>query len=226
MDVQIGKISELENEARAMVATARAFMVATPEDQGAAQRLTIEAARRIKIAEDFFKPIKQAQDAAKRVTLAQERKIVEPLKEVKGILAAKDMAFRAEQQRVADIEARRIEAEQRKEEEDRKLAEAQSLQDAGFADEAEAVVSAPVEVAPVYVAPATVKESGISYRDNWSAHVTDVLALCRYVAEHPEQINLIEPNTVALNQTARAMKQAMNIPGVRAVNNPIQSVKA
>jgi len=187
--------------------------------------MTIEATRRIKVAEDFFKPIKQAQDAAKEVTLEQERKVVEPWREVKGIIAAKDMAYRNEQQRIAEAEARRVEAEARKQAEENKLAEVQDLQDAGFADAAEAVFSAPVEVAPVFVETKAVKETGISYRDSWSAQVKDILKLCKYVVAHPECATYIQPNQTALNQLARAMKQGFNIDGVIAVNNPIQSVK-
>jgi hypothetical protein len=37
------------------------------------------------------------------------------------------------------------------------------------------------------------------------------------VATHPDQINLLLANTVALNQMARAMKMALHIPGVKVI---------
>jgi len=67
------------------------------------------------------------------------------------------------------------------------------------------------------VAPTFTKTKGFSSRENWSAEVTDIKALCRAVADGKTAENLVGANMPALNQMARAMKQAFNVPGVRAV---------
>lgn len=59
------------------------------------------------------------------------------------------------------------------------------------------------------------KVSGISTRKVWKVEVTDKLAFVRYIAEHPEYLGLLEPNTPAVNKLGLALKQACPIAGVR-----------
>jgi colicin import membrane protein len=71
------------------------------------------------------------------------------------------------------------------------------------------LISAPV------AAKAVPKVSGISTRKVWKVEVTDKLAFIKYIAEHPEYLELVEPNTPALNKLGLALKQACPIVGVR-----------
>lgn len=71
-------------------------------------------------------------------------------------------------------------------------------------------MSAPVRV----TAPA--KVSGISMRETWKAEVTDKAALVKFIAENLHLLNLVDVNTSAVNQMAKAMKGNLNIPGIRA----------
>ena len=57
----------------------------------------------------------------------------------------------------------------------------------------------------------------MSFAESWSAEVDDLMALVVAVASRTQPITLLLPNTVALNQMARALKGAMALPGVRAV---------
>lgn len=59
------------------------------------------------------------------------------------------------------------------------------------------------------------KISGISTRKVWKVEVTDKLAFVKYIAEHPEYLELIEPNTPAVNKLGLALKQACPLAGVR-----------
>lgn len=59
------------------------------------------------------------------------------------------------------------------------------------------------------------KVSGISTRKIWKVEVTDKLAFVKYVAEHPEYLELVEPNTPAVNKLGLALKQACPLAGVR-----------
>jgi hypothetical protein len=49
----------------------------------------------------------------------------------------------------------------------------------------------------------------------WGAEVRDIKALCRAIAEGKASPNLVTPNMPALNKLATALKETMNVPGVR-----------
>ena len=59
--------------------------------------------------------------------------------------------------------------------------------------------------------------NGIAYRETWSAQITDLHALVKFVAAHPSHLGLLTANTAALNAQARSLKGQMRIPGVQAV---------
>jgi len=67
--------------------------------------------------------------------------------------------------------------------------------------------------------------SGISSRENWSAQVTDKAALVKAAAENPAYLAYLEPDMKSLNALARAQKNALAIPGVKAVNQAGLSVR-
>lgn len=70
------------------------------------------------------------------------------------------------------------------------------------------------------------KLDGLASRSSWRAEVLDKLALVKYVAEHAEWLQLLEPNAVALNGLARSQKSALAIPGVRSVEERLLAAKA
>jgi len=51
------------------------------------------------------------------------------------------------------------------------------------------------------------------------ANVTDLLALVKHVAEHPEHLNLIEANQPAINKLAQALGDSLDIPGIEFVED-------
>jgi hypothetical protein len=71
---------------------------------------------------------------------------------------------------------------------------------------------------PVYVAPrAVAAPAGISTSQKWKAEVVSLQQLCRAIADGKVPAHYVEANMTVLNGMARANKQALNIPGVRAV---------
>jgi hypothetical protein len=86
------------------------------------------------------------------------------------------------------------------------------------------------EPEPIYVAPelpmfspvpalvpAYTRPKGISTPKTFVAEVTDIRLLCRAIADGKEPAHYVTPNMTALNQLARAQKNAMALPGVRAI---------
>jgi DNA polymerase III gamma/tau subunit len=159
---------------------------------------------------------------------------------------------RREAERIAREERQRIEAEAREaarraqEEADRIAKEAADAAAAGDAAKAAelqqqaeqtaadgaaqaetiAMEAEMVTAAPVPVATAAPKVAGLSTRQNWKARLTDKMALIKFVAAHPEHQHLLDVNQSAINQLAKAQKDAMNLPGVEAYPDAVMSARA
>src|SRR5690606_37893557 len=71
------------------------------------------------------------------------------------------------------------------------------------------------EVAPVHVPTvAAPKAAGVAGRVTWKAEVVDLAALVKGAAENPDLSAYLLPNTTALSQVAKGMKDKARIPGV------------
>lgn len=80
--------------------------------------------------------------------------------------------------------------------------------------QAVAVVTAPPDV------PATVEPPKASgRRETWSAEVVDFAALVHAVAAGRVPLTVLKPHQPALNELARAYRQTLDVPGVRAVSD-------
>ena len=86
--------------------------------------------------------------------------------------------------------------------------------------QAAALETAAIEnVAAVIVAPITsaapVKVGGLSTSKTFDFEVTDLLALVKHIATHPEHINLVQADTVKLRGFVKSLGANTNLPGVR-----------
>ena len=172
------------------------------------------------IKETFDGPIKAAH-AAHKAIVAAKKKHEGPLLEAEGLVKGKISTW-------TDAESRRMEAEREAKAREgldmevaRREAEVEALRSVGQNDEADFLESQPVTPPVVQVATETPKVDGVSSRDLWSAEVTDLLMLVRYVAEFPEFIHLLKPNQTAINSMARGQKERLMIPGVQAVKKTV-----
>lgn len=97
----------------------------------------------------------------------------------------------------------------------RAQAEAQTV-----ATEAQLVVAAPV------VAIAAPKAAGVSTSKKVDFEVTDLHALIKHVAEHPELLNLVTADSVKLRAYVRGLGTACALPGVRVFESKVLSARA
>ena len=137
-----------------------------------------------------------------------------------------ERAAREEAERIAREAAAAAAAGDQQKAEELK-AEAERTAAAG-AEQAQQIATAAelVTAAPVPVATAAPKVTGLSTRQNWKARCVDKMALIRFIAEHPEHQHLVDINQSALNQLAKAQKEAMRIPGVEAYPDAVMSARA
>jgi hypothetical protein len=117
----------------------------------------------------------------------------------------------AQRQKAAD-EARAREEAARREAEELKIREAVHEEEQGNKGLAAEILAEPV-VAPTFIPEAAPKIEGRSVTVQYSAVCTDILKLAKYVVEHPEDANLLEPNMVAINQRARSQKKGFTLAG-------------
>lgn len=99
-------------------------------------------------------------------------------------------------------------------------AQAKAAATAGDQETAVAIAEAAVTIQAAPPAP-EVKHAGESKQTFWSAEVTDLAALVAAVAAGTQPLAYLEANMPALNQVAKALKETLSIPGVRAVSKEV-----
>ena len=205
--------------------TAQSFVIDSPVmyEMAGEELKTIKA--KYKELEDRRKAITQPMDKAKKEVMDLFRKPLEMLEQAEAVIKRTMLAYQTEQ--------RRLQAEaQRKAEEaaaaERKRMEEQAKAAAQTGDTASAAAlqaASDMVVAPtVKMEPA--KVAGISTTVRWSAEITDKVAFLQHALAHPEFMEAIDINMKPLNQMATALKDKLNIPGVRAVSNETLSARA
>ena len=237
-DRETGRAAELLSRYHALEIRDHAASVAVAEEL----KTIKTASREIAAKEDaILSPMKQA--------MAEVKALFE---KPKALLATAERTLKAKVAEWQDAERRRVEEERRRAEEiarkerarlaaeaekARREAEAKAQKIAegqGTARTAAAVerleqkaqdlaLMSAMTVAPPVLGPSKVE--GVSTRTTWSAEVTDAMALIRAVAEGKAPPHLVTPNMAELNKLARAMKEHLAIPGVRAVAQDVVSVR-
>lgn len=208
------QVLELESEIAGIL---QACPVADVLDQesydGAAEYL-----RRLKSAlnriSTAFKPETQRLHKAHKDCVEREKATGKPLADrFEKIDKARRDWKRAEETRIA--------AEQKRLEDEARLAQAQAVQDKGGDPEPILNGHAPVEVTPVE----RVRQArGISDKKLYSARITDMAAFVQFVAANPQWCYLLEASK-ALNEQARSQKELLRFPGVELIITESTSVR-
>jgi len=168
------------------------------------------------VSDTFDGIIKKAHEAHKEA-LAKKAKFYDPLaaahKNIKRLMSDYD----AEQERLRLAEQKRLGDLARKAAEEQALLEAIAAEEEArnqgatpeqAAQEAEAVIAAPVYVPPVVLPKATPKlAGGPVYRSNWTFRIDNMDAI-------PRQYMI--PDEVKIRQVVKALKLQHGIPGITA----------
>jgi hypothetical protein len=162
----------------------------------------------------------RAADEAHKKALALRNTFLVPLKEAEQIVKDKIAAWEDEQENLRRQEQKRLAEEQRKKDEEARLDLAVEAEQNGATQKT--VESILQKTASAAVAPVAglihQRTKGISTQKRWRAEVYDLRALCQAIGEGTQPTELVLANMTALNSLARALKGAMNVPGVRAVS--------
>lgn len=164
---------------------------------------------------DFFDPhVKRAHEAHKALT--QDRaKFLEPLEQAEGQIKTLCGNYELFQKKAREAAQRQLEESARKDEQERRAAQAEELKAQGHTAEASAVLAEPVHVA-VVAPPVSVKPSGLTSRTVWKYEVVSADLLPR---------EYMIPDEKAISGVVRSMKGKTSIPGVRVWEDVQTSVK-
>jgi len=183
--------------------------IKSAEDYIRAGEILISLKEIRKKIEATFKPIKQRIDAAKKEVLDQERAADAPLKRAEDYLKPMIRSYDDEQDSIRRERERRLLEQGKRREEEERLAAALA------AEAAQVIISEEVYVPPVVLPKATPQVQGLSFRENWKYQVVSLIDLVRAIGAGNVPLSAIRENDVFLGQQARAMKSALNYPGVR-----------
>jgi hypothetical protein len=243
---------QLANEGEALVGTVQDLVVIDAESFGRAGEMLRTVKAYLRRVAEVFDPIVETAYRAHRTAVEQRKGVEQYALTAERVLKDRmatyeqaearkrreaEEAARREQERLEAEERARVAAEQRRleeEAEEQRLAEALAAEQAGDTARAQALIEAPVDVPtvtprPVFVAPPPAPApavAGVSFRDQWSAEVVSLIDLVRAVAAGRAPITYVKADEVALNQMARALKGAMNVPGVRVTSRRVTAARA
>lgn len=216
---------ELQNQLAAVVITDQPTYDAAVEARTKGKQF-------LKDANDWFDSIQKPAYEAYKGILDKRKQVCSPVEDQITAINRGLITWDSEQERLRQVEQRRLEEEARQAAEAERLEMAVSLETNGADAESVAeLLSAPVAMTSAIVAPATYQKSkAVNYRDNFSAEITDFFALVKAVAKDKSKLNLLVgiakngdryiPGP-SLNQLAKALKETMSIPGCRVVNNKV-----
>jgi hypothetical protein len=92
---------------------------------------------------------------------------------------------------------------------------------------ADEVTLAQTLVMPSVVTAEVTKAKGVSTSFVYGAfEVSDIQALIRYVSQHPEFSNLLEPNTTAIRSLIKAQRESFRVPGLVSTPTSQLAVRA
>lgn len=211
----------LTSPAEGMLTKAKEYIISTVEQYaGAATQLNEIKAKSKELEEKRKGIVGPMNEAVKRVN-EFFRAPLQFLADAEAAIKRSMITFDNEQNRIRREEEARLQEIARKEQErltkaaEKKAATAEAKGDTWKAEEIRE--SVPVVAAPVLADKP--KVAGIAMRTTWSGEVTNKMELIKAVAEGKAPATLLDVNMPALNQMARALKEEMNYPGVKAVSS-------
>ena len=177
-----------------------------------ANDLLKEAKKKIKIITDKLEPKKKKAYAAYKEWVDLINELTSPLKKIEKTIKNKIGTYLYEQ------EKKRREAieKARRKEEEKRIRDAEVLSEQGLTDKADELMDKKVRVQTSKIAP-KMEKGGTHVVEKWHAEATDKMALIKAVAEGKADPDCLEPNMSHLNKKAVEFKDAMSIPGVKAV---------
>lgn len=217
MDNNTAINQEIESKALAIPEQAKLITVTDNDSMERANTFKLDIKAMMKEVDDWFKPIADKAFQAHRAITGKWNETKAPLKAADDHLTNQVKLYLAECRRVQEAEEARLREIARKEEEERRLAEAEELEKEGRPEEAEEVLSQPITYVTPVVHVETPKVDNRMYRTQLKVRVKDRMA---FLAKCPPDVLLMCLNEAAwstiesgLSKKAKALGKAFSQAG-------------
>jgi len=212
-------------EAANLLSAAEAYKVTDQESFDAAGEALIELKRVENELTQKRLNMTRPLDRSKAAIMEFFRGPIDRIARARSLYSRGRLAWTTEQERKRQEAEARLRESQRKEAE-RLAKRAAAAEEKGQTEKAEALREQ-AEATPVpTVAPSVQATAGVSQRKNYRAEVTDKMALIKAVAEGKVPDVVLVADMKVLNAQARALKDNMAYPGVKAVYSLSEAVRA
>lgn len=215
MSAVLVETTDIQRESTNTLATAKSFRIAEHKQyEEAGGMLRGIMALKKKVAETFDPHIKRAYDAH-RSLVAEKKSHESPLEQAEQALKRSMLSYQlVEEQKRREDEA--LAQEEARKQRERLEAQAAKAAAKGRIEKAEALQATAAAVVAPIIPTSTPKLAGVSVRVTWRATVTNLMELVKAVAAGVVPLNALQADTTFLNNQARAMKETLAYPGVKA----------
>jgi hypothetical protein len=197
---------EIESQALVMSQQARLITVTDKMSMEIADNTVDEIGKAITRINSHYKPLADAAFKSHRLITAQWNEMKRPLEDVKTHLVNQVKSYQRKVREEAEAEQRRLDEIARKQEEDRRLAEALEAEQSGNVEEAQAIIEEEMFVPTPIVRPDVPKVDNRKYATRWAWTVTDINKV-------PREYLIVDQ--IKMNGIVRAMKGGTHIPGIQ-----------
>lgn len=220
------KAEECEAISLDVVTMATGLVVTTDDELSAADQLLSFIKPIKKEIEDVFGPPIKAAYAAHREIIAARKKVEDPILKAEKSVKKAMGGYHDRLRFAAETERRAEAAKLRKQEEDRRLAQAQDLQDKGAPKSADALLEKPIEPrAPIITAPPPPKAEHSSKSVKFAGSVFDHHEFGQWALKQGRLREFFTLKQSALDSAIQKVKGEITIPGVEVTSETVVSHK-
>jgi hypothetical protein len=206
MTIQLAdETNAVEKKALAIPDQAKLIVVSDKDSMAMADNTVEAIGALIKEVDGTFKPLADKAFQAHRSITAKWKEVKQPLEDAKTYLVNQVKAYQRKVREEAEAEQRRLAEIARKQEEERRLAEAIEAEKEGNVEEAQAIIEEEMFVPTPIVRPDVPKVDGRKYATKWSWKVTDINKV-------PREYLIVDQ--IKMNGIVRAMKGQTRISGI------------
>ena len=211
--------AELDGELTALQRMANALVVEDADSYSVAGIRLREVKTFAGKVGEVFDPLCEAAHAAHKAVTGQRKRFLDPAANAESTIKSKMSAWFTAEQRRKDKEAADERARLQREEEDRRLAQAESLEKQGRGAEAEKLIEAPIAAPVVYAAPVAPKQDGVRMVEQWDFEVVNADAIPR---------SYMTIDQVAIRRDVKRLKEraGQSIPGIKVTMKMVPSASA
>lgn len=207
MTIQLAdETNAVEQKALAIPDQAKLIVVSDKDSMVMADNTVEAITAMMKEVDTVFKPMADKAFAAHREITGRWKTIKQPLEDAKTYLGNQVKAYQRKVREEAEAEQRRLAEIARKQEEERRLAEAIEAEKEGNVEEAQAIIEEEMFIPTPIVKPDVPKVDNRKYATRWAWKVTDINKV-------PREYLIVDQ--IKMNGIVRAMKGGTHIPGIQ-----------